>query len=284
MEEQHNKHHKSYYAIIPADVRYHPKLKANCKLLYGEITALSNERGYCWAGNIYFAELYGVEPETASRWISQLKKEGFITVEIDKSAGNERKIYISDAYRLNDQYLLTKKSIPIDKKVNCNTTVNTTVDHIHNSIVFLKNLKGNQQKIVVYIFAICDKGEKAFRTNEEKLKQYQDLRDRWMKIESENDLRRESFEFFWTIYQRKEVKTVARDRWKALSWIDIYRIFHHVPKYVKATPNKEYRVLPKKYLKEKRWNDEEIVEIAAKQQDPELVENVERGNYFDRFN
>ena len=58
-----------YYAIIPATVRYDDRLTPNAKLLYGEITALSNKEGYCWAGNAYFANLYGVTKTSISTWI-----------------------------------------------------------------------------------------------------------------------------------------------------------------------------------------------------------------------
>jgi len=71
---------KSYYAIIPADVRYDERLKLLSRILYGEITALCNEKGFCWAGNRYFADLYKSSIQTISSCINQLKECGYITV------------------------------------------------------------------------------------------------------------------------------------------------------------------------------------------------------------
>ncbi|MFY9421448.1 MAG: helix-turn-helix domain-containing protein, partial [Bacilli bacterium] len=73
---------RAYYAIIPANVRYDNDLTPNAKLLYGEITALCNEKGFCWASNSYFAELYKVSKETVSRWISNLETLGYIRTEL----------------------------------------------------------------------------------------------------------------------------------------------------------------------------------------------------------
>lgn len=77
MEEKPN-----YYAIIPANVRYDTELKDKAKLLYGEIVALSNKEGYCWATNNYFAELYGVSKMTISRLIQELASKNYINVEM----------------------------------------------------------------------------------------------------------------------------------------------------------------------------------------------------------
>lgn len=105
----------SYYAIIPATVRYSKMLKANEKLLYGEITSLSNKNGYCYAQNRYFADLYNVSIETVSRWLSNLQKSGFIKMEVKRNENKEviaRYIYIVDVpsqrknqypYQQNDQ-------------------------------------------------------------------------------------------------------------------------------------------------------------------------------------
>ncbi|EKP99637.1 hypothetical protein LCA12A_1312 [Lacticaseibacillus casei 12A] len=68
----------SYYAVIPANVRYHEKLSDGAKLLYGEITALSNKNGYCWASNDYFSRLYSVSISTIKRRLQALEELGFI--------------------------------------------------------------------------------------------------------------------------------------------------------------------------------------------------------------
>lgn len=77
MEEKPN-----YFAVIPANVRYDKELKANEKLLYGEISALAQKEGYCWASNNYFADLYNVYPTTISKWIKHLEEKGYVTIKI----------------------------------------------------------------------------------------------------------------------------------------------------------------------------------------------------------
>lgn len=129
---------KSYYAIIPAAVRYHPDLSNGAKLLYGEITALCNEKGYCWASNAYFAELYQVKPNTISRWIGELVDAKAVTATIDQEAGNARRLRINEVPTLspkmvrpitkNGETLSPKMVRPLTKNGEHNNTVNNTVN------------------------------------------------------------------------------------------------------------------------------------------------------------
>ena len=79
----------SYYAIIPANVRYDKDLPPMAKLLYGEITCLTQKNGFCWATNAYFAELYGMSKDRISRLIGILEKKGYISVHVERNEKNE---------------------------------------------------------------------------------------------------------------------------------------------------------------------------------------------------
>lgn len=92
---ENKKEEPSYYAIIPANVRYDERLTANAKLLYGEITALCNDKGYCWATNEYFANLYKVSKVSISGWIKNLADCGYIHIELDNSNKENLKRYLS---------------------------------------------------------------------------------------------------------------------------------------------------------------------------------------------
>ena len=69
----------SYYAIIPAEVRYSKKLTPNAKLLYAEITALCNMNGKCIASTQYFCNLYNVSRSSVQNWLKLLEENGYIS-------------------------------------------------------------------------------------------------------------------------------------------------------------------------------------------------------------
>lgn len=141
---------KSYYAVIPANVRYDSELPANAKLLYGEITALCNQNGYCWASNDYFAKLYKCEIRTIQRWLSKLNKRGYISVKlIHKENSKEvEKRYISLVSTSEDKNITgygQKNHEGNDKNVTTPYDKNVT-DNITSSFNNASNKKKERRK------------------------------------------------------------------------------------------------------------------------------------------
>ena len=151
---------KSYYAIIPANVRYDTDLPPNAKLLYGEITALCNEKGYCWASNDYFAKLYNVEKRTISRWISALVKKDYIKTELTYKENSkeveQRRLYITNNVIVNTYGQEKPRGedlnvpTPQDKNVLDNNTLynNIYIYWISKDIVKHKKLTANMEKAI----------------------------------------------------------------------------------------------------------------------------------------
>jgi hypothetical protein len=130
---------RGYYAIIPANVRYDDSLTPNAKLLYGEITALCNERGYCWATNGYFAELYNVSKVSVSKWIGNLKDSGYISIEMEQDGGSKQILnryirLVNDPIKENLNTPQRKVNGGIKEKFKDNNTVNTTSNITVNNI------------------------------------------------------------------------------------------------------------------------------------------------------
>ena len=123
----------NYYAIIPANVRYNNSIQQGAKLLYGEITALSNKTGCCWAGDQYFMGLYKVSQATIQRWLTSLEKNGYIdrTVKYKDGSKEIEKRYIRiNAYPIlkNENTYTQKCEYPILKnEQENNTSINKNI-------------------------------------------------------------------------------------------------------------------------------------------------------------
>lgn len=120
---------RGYFAVIPANVRYDRNLPPNAKLLYGEITALCNEKGFCWATNKYFAELYGVSVQSVSKWISKLAEQGYINIDLNYKEGTKE--ILNRYLRIVEYPIKEKFNTPIKEKFKENNTViNNTSNNI----------------------------------------------------------------------------------------------------------------------------------------------------------
>ena len=156
MEEQ----QKAYYAIIPANVRYDKDLVPNAKLLYGEITALCNEKGYCWATNQYFAELYNVSDRTIKKWISQLTDKGYIQRSVKYREGTkeieQRKLFIGR----ENNFTTPGNYVPDPRENNFTTPSennfpvnNTSINNTFNNTNIYKGEKKRKSETVNSVIA-----------------------------------------------------------------------------------------------------------------------------------
>ena len=162
---------KNYFAVIPASVRYDKRLKPLARLLYGEITALCNEKGYCWASNSYFAELYEVSNDTISRAIKQLEECGHIKCVYDKTQQNndKRRIFIEypqncgDGIRKKVETVSAEKSrrYPqksrdgIRKKVEQNNIENSTNNKTENNTASEKETPPPSSDFDLFVKELC---------------------------------------------------------------------------------------------------------------------------------
>lgn len=183
---------KSYYAVIPATVRYDNNVVPSAKLLYGEITALCNEKGYCWATNDYFSKLYSVSKRTISTWIKSLCNAGYISAELVLDNSSQKVKMRCLKVEANFDAHLMKTSIPSRKKVpdphEENFAENNTINNISSSQIFeqpkindngIKNKKNFEADSDPYLLAKFL--ENNITENNQKFPKSESQRQRWAK-------------------------------------------------------------------------------------------------------
>lgn len=113
----------NYYTVLPSNIRYDKRLKANEKVLYSEIAFLAKKHGYCYASNRHLAKLYGVSKVTISGRINNLIELGYLKSEPEYLEDTKyiirRKLYITnDIDILNKSLIYDKQMFKGDIKQN----------------------------------------------------------------------------------------------------------------------------------------------------------------------
>jgi len=120
----------NFYAILPANVRYDKDLTPFAKLIFAEINSLVNAKGFCWANDRYFQNVFDKGRATVTRSISQLREKGYIHIAHFRKNGSlkvtRREISIASFLNkecLNNESVNIKKNILEPKEVKLNNAI-----------------------------------------------------------------------------------------------------------------------------------------------------------------
>jgi hypothetical protein len=79
------------------------------------------------------------------------------------------------------------------------------------------------------------------------------------------------FEDFWNLYDKKVDRKSSESKWTKLTDEEREKSMNHIPNYIKATQDKQYRKNPDTYLNNKSFNDEIIDRNSNQQNQPNSV-------------
>ncbi|WP_019236201.1 helix-turn-helix domain-containing protein [Staphylococcus warneri] len=219
----------SYYSIITANVRYDNRLTDSEKILFAEITSLSNKYGYCTASNNYFSKLYEVTKRTISARINNLKKQGYLKIEFDYK-GNEVK--------QRRMYPMTQTSIPIEEN-------------------FHRGIEENFSPPIERNFQENNTSNNTTRLNNTS------------NNNSATDVTRERFEQWWKLYDKKKDKKLTFSKFKScLKKHSFEQIMQGTREYLKTIKDKQYQKYPKTFLTNESYMNDYSEEIQEESNNP----------------
>ena len=221
-----------YWAVVPAPVRYDTAIPASAKLLYAELSSLTNERGYCFASNAYFAANFSMTDTSVRRLLKALADRGFIRIDVlrDKKTNQvkERKIYVG---------LNPAASAPPSAQ-NCAESAQKSAEGSAQncSDLIMYNNKNNNNNP-----PISPQGEE----------------------------RADYFEIFWSRYPKKRNKTAARRAWNKLKPDEqLCRVMDEALRVQMRSEEWQrdggrYIPYPASWINGRRWEDEEPLSPQA---------------------
>lgn len=112
------------YAILPAKIRYDKNLTDSEKLLFCELTALSNNKGFCYASNKYLSGIFNVTTGTVSKRINRLKEKGYLKI-----------IMIREGLEIKERHIYPLLDNPLSSAENDESDPGGMVANDHRGIV-----------------------------------------------------------------------------------------------------------------------------------------------------
>lgn len=128
---------------------------------------------------------------------------------------------------------------------------------------YLETLTGIKKEVLL----LCQKEAKALKTP-----------ITIPEIKKDKDLKTFAFRIFFSIYDLKKAEAKTLERFDKVPWSTISVIFEHAKLYVENT-DKQFRLLPQKYISEKRYNDEVILKDK---EGNKIVQPQEEENFFSK--
>jgi DNA-binding MarR family transcriptional regulator len=140
--------HKEQYLHIPSYIVNDGRLDSTKKILLSYIVSLSSTPKGCYASNETFGELLNINPDGASKQVSQLKKLGYI----------EKKIFYKN-YK-------SVRTIKIVKQSNVEQSNNLYIN-IPYSVLFDEKLSSSQKLLLSEILALIKLEQGCIKSNRE---------------------------------------------------------------------------------------------------------------------
>lgn len=103
-------------------------------------------KGYCYATNTYFSELFGISEETISRKLKLLEEKNYITIEYKKRGCEVVARYIRLTKLSSHDYQKYQPSI--DKNINRTIDENVKENNISINITSINNKKNVKKKFI----------------------------------------------------------------------------------------------------------------------------------------